>query len=157
MKRPIIFLTAVSLFATVSAQNKAGNDKCDAPVENGTAVTLTIGDTVVPALLNNTVTARDLIARLPYTVPLHRYTHDFCGVMSDPLKYDPADVRHGWKNGDIHFATDGNYFVLFFADEEISKQYGHQVHIGKMDVDLDKLRGLGGDIEVTVALGNDKK
>lgn len=144
----------MSIYATASAQD---NDKCGAPVENGTAVTLTIGTTVIPAVLNDTTTARDLLARLPYTISLHHYTHDFCGVMAEPLKYDPADVQHGWKNGDIHFATDGDYFVLFFADEEISKQYGHQVHIGKMDVDLDKLRNLGRDIRVTVALANDNR
>ncbi len=147
----------MSLLATASAQNKTDNDRCDMPVDNGTAVTLTVGNTVIPALLNNTVTARDLIARLPYTVVLHRYTHDFCGVMSEPLTYDPADVQHGWRNGDIHFATDGNYFVLFFADEELSGRYGHQVHIGKMDVELDKLRNLGGRIEVTIALDNNGK
>lgn len=141
----------MALFATASAQNI---DKCGTGAENGTAVTLTIGTTVIPAVLNNTTTARDLIARLPYTISLHRYTHDFCGVMPEPLKYDPADVQHGWRNGDIHFATDGNYFVLFFADEEISKQYGYQVHIGKMEVDLDTLRNLGRDIRVTVALAD---
>lgn len=145
----------MSLSAAASAQHKAGGDRCGAPAANGTTVTLTIGSTVIPAELNNTLTARDLIARLPCTISLHRYTHDFCGVMPDPLKYDPADVQHGWKNGDIHFATDGDYFVLFFADEEISQQYGHQVHIGRMDVDPNRLRSLGSDIEVTVAL--DKK
>lgn len=138
----------MGFFATASAQK---NDSCGTAAENGTAVTLTIGTTVIPAVLNNTLSARDLIARLPYTISLHRYTHDFCGVMPEPLKYDPADVQHGWKNGDIHFATDGDYFVLFFADEEISEQYGHQVHIGKMDVNLDTLRNLGRDIRVTVA------
>lgn len=138
------------LSATAMAQHET--DRCGARPENGTAVTLTVGTTVIPAVLNDTATARDLISRLPYTVSLHRYTHDFCGVMPRPLKYDPADVQHGWKNGDIHFAVDGNYFVLFFADEEISEQYGHQVHIGRMDVDLNELRNLGRDIEVTVAL-----
>lgn len=142
------------LSATAPAQN-AGT--CDAPLENGTAVTLTIGTTVIPAVLNDTATARDLIARLPCTLSLHRDTHDFCGVMPRPLKYDPADVQHGWRNGDIHFATDGNYFVLFFADEEISERYGHQVHIGKMDTDLAKLRSLGPDIRVTVALANENR
>ena len=147
----------MSLVATVSAQNKTDNDRCDMPVDNGTAITLTVGDTVIPAVLNNTDTARDLIARLPYTLSLHRDTHDFCGVMSEPLKHDPADVRHGWKNGDIHFATDGDYFVRFFAGEELSERYGHQVHIGKMDVEPDILPNLGGRIEVTIALDNKRK
>jgi hypothetical protein len=55
--------------------------------------------------------------------------------MSTPLKYDQKDVRNGWCNSDIHFATDGPYFVLFFGDEANSKQFGHQIHIGRMNID----------------------
>ncbi|MDO5537977.1 MAG: cyclophilin-like fold protein, partial [Desulfovibrionaceae bacterium] len=62
-------------------------------IENGTPVTLTIGKTVIPATLNDSRTARALIARLPYTVKLHRYSHDYCGVMEDPLPYNEADVH----------------------------------------------------------------
>jgi chaperonin cofactor prefoldin len=32
-------------------------------IENGTAVTLTVGDTVIPATLNNSKVAQDLISR----------------------------------------------------------------------------------------------
>jgi len=136
---------------------KQGNDsskvECkNSNIKNGTAVTLKIGDTVIPAVLNDTTTAKDLISRLPYTVSLHKYTHDFCGVMSEPLAYDKDDVQYGWKNGDIHFATDGPYFVLFFADEDISQKYGYQVHIGHMDVDFDVLKKLDSNIDVRIEL-----
>jgi hypothetical protein len=151
----IVFVFMVSLSVLVRQSFADEKDFCEVPIENGVAVTLTIGDASIPAVLNDTVSARDLISRLPYTVSLHRYSHDYCGVMSDPLDYDKADVRHGWKNGDIHFATDGPYFVLFFGDEENSKQYGNQVHIGVMDVDLEILRDLGGDIDVLIELAKD--
>ncbi|MHB9291696.1 hypothetical protein Holit_00777 [Hollandina sp. SP2] len=120
---------------------------------NGTAITLTIGRLVIPAVLNDTVTARDLISRLPYTVRLHKYAHDFCAVMPNPLRYDPKDIQNGWRNGDIHFATDSNYFVLFFAGEDVSQRYGYQIHIGKMNVDAEVLRNLNDrDIDVRIEL-----
>jgi hypothetical protein len=155
----VVFALTVITGRQVEAQSTAQSVK-EKAVEclnsnqpNGTAVTLAIGRLVIPAVLNGTVSARDLISRLPYTVRLHKYVHDFCGVMSNPLKYDPKDIQNGWRNGDIHFATDGNYFVLFFADEDISQRYGYQIHIGKMDVDAAVLKNLNDrDIDVRIEL-----
>lgn len=124
-------------------------------IENGTAVTLTIGNTVIPATLNDSVSAKELIFRLPYTVRLHHYAHDYCGVMSDPLKYDPKDVHYGWLNGDIDFATDANYFTILYEDQAISKVYGYQVNMGKVDGDLSVFKNsLGDDIDVRIALAH---
>lgn len=121
-------------------------------IENGTAITLTIGNTVIPATLNDSTSSKDLLSRLPYTVNLRRYVHDYCGVMDDPLEYDEADVHRGWLNGDLGFARDGNYFVIFFDDEEISEKFDHQITLGKVDVDLSVVKALGDSIEVTIAL-----
>lgn len=41
------------------------------------------GDTVIPAVLNDSETARALIAKLPYTQHMSRYSHDFCGVTKE--------------------------------------------------------------------------
>ncbi|MBO1510317.1 cyclophilin-like fold protein [Metabacillus bambusae] len=65
--------------------------------ETGTAVTLTVGDTVIPATLNNSKAAQDLISRLPYTITLNRYEYDYCGVMDDRFEYDEKDKHNGWK------------------------------------------------------------
>jgi hypothetical protein len=160
MKKSCIGLMVVFALMVISgyraeAQSAKGEvvECLNSDPASGTAVTLTIGRLVIPAVLNDTVTARDLISRLPYTVRLHKYTQDFCGVMPNPLRYDPKDIQNGWRNGDIHFATDGNYFVLFFADEDISQRYGYQIHIGKMNVDAEVLRNLNDrDIDVRIEL-----
>jgi hypothetical protein len=150
----VIFLTVSG--GTVMYGQSRTNGNCEEGIssERETAITLTIGNTVIPAVLNNTVSARDLISRLPYTVKLTRYSHDYCGVMSNPLKFDQKDVRSGWCNGDIHFATDGPYVVLFFGDEENSKQFGHQIHIGHINADakvLENLRNRTIDVLIQVA------
>lgn len=45
--------------------------------ENGTKILMHFGDTVIPAVLNDSETARALIAKLPYTQHMSRYAHDF--------------------------------------------------------------------------------
>ena len=98
--------------------------------KNGTQVRLIIGGTEIPATLNDSKAAKALAARLPYTVRLQRYAHDYCGVMDEPLPYDAADLHSGWRNGDIAFAKDGNYFAILYKDEEISRQYDGMVTLG---------------------------
>ena len=130
-----------------------GNGMPTRVLDEGTRITLTVGNTVIPAILNDSTASKDLISRLPYTVRLNRYVHDYCGVMPEPLKYDEADVHNGWMNGDIAFARDGNYFVMFYADEDESSVYGHQITLGKVNVPLSTITSLPrGGITVNIAL-----
>lgn len=121
-------------------------------IENGTKIKLTVGDAVIPAVLNASRSAQALIARLPYTVRLQKYAHDYCGVMRDPLPYDAADARKGWRNGDIAFAVDGNYFTILYRGEEISRQYDGIVTLGVLDAPLSIMDTLETRISVGIAL-----
>lgn len=104
MKKWIIALTLMlALLCATAAAEEAG----------GTPVTLTVGDTVLQAYLNDTSCARELIARLPVTVSLYNSGHDYCGGISPALSYDEADVQYGWRDGDLAFWTAGNDFVIF--------------------------------------------
>lgn len=141
----------------VTEAAKIGSNMATRTIENGTAITLKIGNTLIPATLNNSTSSKELLSRLPYTVHLNRFSHDYCGVMEDPLKYDEKDVHYGWMNGDIDFARDGNYFTILFEDEEKSKIYGHQVNLGKVDCDLSIIKGLGSSIDVLIELAPNKK
>ncbi|MBU3178035.1 hypothetical protein KPL47_17035 [Clostridium estertheticum] len=142
--------------------NKASNDPAQVlpkgsnmatrKIKNGTAITMTVGDTVIPATLNNSTSSKELLSRLPYTVHINRFSHDYSGVMEDPLKYDEKDVHNGWMNGDINFERDVNYFTILFEDEKKSKIYGEQVNMGKVDCDLSAIKGLGSSIDVRIDL-----
>lgn len=121
-------------------------------IEGGTKIQMHFGDTLIPATLNNSETAQALITMLPYTVRLHRYTHDFCGVMQNPLPYKEENVHYGWLNGDIDFARDSDYFTILFEDEKKSEQYGHQINIGKIDCELSLLSNLQGNFDVLIEL-----
>jgi hypothetical protein len=121
------------------------------PAENGTKINMYFGDTVIPGVLNDSQTAKALIAKLPYTQKVSRYSHDFCGVTQD-LPYDKDSVHYGWLNGDIDYATDAPYFTILFEDEESSEKYGHQVNIGVITCPLEKISALQGEYEVRIEL-----
>lgn len=124
---------------------------------SGTPVNLVIGDNIIPATLNDTTTAKDLLSKLPYKISLNRYAHDFCGNPTERLAYDEKDVQFGWRNGEISYEKETPYFVIFFGDEDNSSIHGNQVIIGKVDVDLETLKGLGRNLDITIEAVSDKK
>ncbi|WP_229521616.1 cyclophilin-like fold protein [Paenibacillus monticola] len=129
--------------------------KASRVLENGTKINMHFGDVIIPGTLNDSITAQDLISKLPYTVHVNRYSHDFCGVMDDPLEFNEEDVHYGWLNGDIDFATDADYFTILFEDEgKKSEQYGYQVNIGKIDSELSVISQLTGSYDVLIELAD---
>ena len=121
-------------------------------LENGTNIRLVVGKTVIPAVLNNSESSKALIARLPYTVRLQRYEHDYCGVMDRPLPYDEKDMRDGWLDGDIAFAVNGSYFTILYKDEEISEQFGGIVNLGVLKAPLSVMETLAQSISLRIEL-----
>jgi len=121
-------------------------------IKNGTKITMRFGSTVIPGILNESETAKALIAKLPYTVHVSRYSHDFCGVMNDSLPYSESNVHYGWLNGDIDFSRDANYFTILFEDEKESEQYGHQINIGVIECELSRISNLQGSYDVLIEL-----
>ena len=121
------------------------------PPENGTKILLHFGDTVIPGVLNDSETAQALIAKLPYTQHMSRYSHDFCGVTED-LPYNEEEEHYGWLNGDIDYATDAPYFTILFEDQDESEIYGSQVNIGVITCPLADIAALNGSYDVLIEL-----
>ncbi|MDR1903302.1 MAG: hypothetical protein LBQ88_13615 [Treponema sp.] len=139
--------------ASEGARMQTANSKMPTRViEGGTKINMHFGDVIIPGILNDSETARALIKMLPYTVSVRRYSHDFCGVMKDPLPYREENVHYGWLNGDIDFARDANYFTILFEDENNSEQYGHQINIGVIDCELSRISSLRGSYDVLIEL-----
>ena len=121
------------------------------PPENGTKILMHFGDTVIPGVLNDSETARALIAKLPYTQHMSRYSHDFCGVTED-MPYNAEEEHYGWLNGDIDYATDAPYFTILFEDQDESEIYGSQVNIGVITCHLSEIAALTGSYDVLIEL-----
>lgn len=121
------------------------------PMEGGTKINMHFGDTVIPGVLNDSETAKALIAKLPITQHVSRYSHDFCGV-TEELPYSQDEVHYGWLNGDIDYATDAPYFTILFEDQDVSEQYGSQVNIGVITCPLKDIANLEGSFDVRIEL-----
>ena len=123
-------------------------------ITEGTKVNIHFGDVVIPGILNDSETAQALIAKLPYTVHMNSYSHDFCGV-TEELPYNEDEVHYGWLNGDIDYAIDAPYFTILHSDEDNSEQYGYQVNIGVITCELSKIRELSGSYDVLIELAEE--
>ena len=123
------------------------------PMEGGTKINMYFGDTLITGVLNDSETAQALIARLPMTQHMNRYSHDFCGV-TEELPYNEEDVHYGWLNGDIDYALNAPYFTILFEDEDVSEQYGYQVNIGVITCPLADIAALQGSYDVRIELAD---
>lgn len=121
-------------------------------LESGTKINMHFGDTVIPGLLNDSDTAKALIEKLPYTVHVSSYSHDFCGVMQDRLPYNENEVYPGWLNGDIDYEISAPYFTVLYSDEENSDRFSGLVNIGVITCELSEIRNLSGDYDVLIEL-----
>jgi len=58
----------------------------------------------IPATLNDTVTAKAFLKRLPFTVSGTRSAVDYCCRTAYGV-FDPTETQSGWKNGDISLSV----------------------------------------------------
>jgi hypothetical protein len=136
--------------ARAAAGGEGAHEGAKGMSEKTTDIRLIVGETEIPAVLNDSKPAKALLDKLPYTVRLQRYEHDYCGIMSDTLPYDATTLRSGWSNGDIAFAVDGNYFAILYKDEEISQQFDGMVTMGRLDCPPTVMETLDGSIAVRI-------
>lgn len=161
MKRIILMMWSMLLTFSLSACGSENDfqEEPETPTENfgssnenseQTAITLTIGNKVLNAYLNNSTAATDLLSRLPVTIRLTNSGHDYCGDITPPLSYKEEEIQNGWKNGDLAFWVTGNDFVIFHDDEETSSSTGNIVVIGHVTDDIDRIRELDATIDVVI-------
>ena len=145
MKKLLALMMAVLLLPVFAVAEE------EEAIPNGTPVTLTIGELVIPAVLNDTMAAQDLISRLPYTVTVNRGSVDFCGDMGEPLQYEDGDFQRGLQYGDLAWMPNGNWFV-FFTDDIESRMDRDWLVLGHMDDSWEQVKDLQGSIEITIEL-----
>lgn len=146
MKKALLILILVLLM--VSSAGAEGK-------ENTVNITLTVGDIVIPAELNDTEAAKDLLSRLPYTVKVNRGSVDLCGDIGEALKYDDDDFQDGWEYGDFMWMPDGNWFVIFTDGIETYGQ-GEWLVLGHMGEEWEQLKDLKGSVEIRIDLAEAK-
>lgn len=115
-----------------------------------TNIKIISGDVVIPAILNDTVAAKDFESRLPFKVTGNDSGIDYCCVAKEG-KSNPAERQTGWKNGDINLA--GGWFALLYGGEEESESYTDMMIIGHIEKEhLATLKKLPNTAEFVVEL-----
>lgn len=111
-------------------------------------IILHIGERKIPAVLNDTVAARDFVKRLPFHTSGYDSGIDYC-CTAEEGKSNPKECQRGWKNGDINLA--GGWFALLYDGEEQSESYEDLMIIGRLN-DVNDLKGLPKAVDITVTL-----
>ncbi len=105
----------------------------------------------VKAHLNETLTAQEFIALLPYSVTVSRASDDLCGTVTEDLQSDPQEGKHGWEIGEIGWF--GGWFTILVDHEENFADMDGVMVIGKVDDEyLDIIADFRGQVDITVTL-----
>jgi hypothetical protein len=107
---------------------------------NETRVKLIVGSSTITETPSDSISAMDLISKLPYTVRVGRSSVDYCGVLPQPIKNDKAEGQLGWKDEEISYIPGADYIAFFFDGEDESVSCGYSQHIVGMVNDLGALK-----------------
>lgn len=120
------------------------------------SITMTSGDTVITATLNNSQTTKEFIEMLPLTLSMTRfYDREYAGGLDKALSENGEELSD-FSNGDITYYTSGQALAVFFAQEESSNQ-GNLIKMGEITSDLSLFDALGDQLEFTIELANDQE
>lgn len=108
-------------------------------VSEGMPITITIGEQVFEAVLDDSETAAAFADMLPMTLSMQRVGggREFYGSMERALPYDSADAQTNFENGDIAFWLGGDGLCLLYNDQVDNPEISAGIIVfGKMTSDL---------------------
>ena len=116
-------------------------------------ITITIGSTVVNAVLNDTAAAREFVQSLPVTVSMTRMgEHEYYSALPAPLSEEGNTLQTGYEVGDLAFWTPGDLFALYF-DEPQREPEGLMI-LGHITSDLSVFDSMGNPETMSIALAD---
>lgn len=115
-----------------------------------TNIRITIGDSEIKAVLNNSEAAAEFKEMLPVTVSMTRMgEHEYYGSLEKPLTHT-TDLQTGYTVGDLAFWTPGDLFAMYF-DEPENDPEGLMI-LGRITTDLSVFDSLGSPESVSIEL-----
>lgn len=113
-------------------------------------ISITVGDTVISAELNDSEAAREFAAALPMTVSMTRMgEHEYYGSLDTPLTHT-EDLQTGYTVGDLAFWTPGNLFAVYF-DEPDEAPEGLMI-LGRITSNMDVFDDMASSVEMQIEL-----
>ena len=112
-------------------------------------ITMTVGDTVITATLDDSDTTRDFLSTLPRTIMMYRYgDREYYGMLEEISENGEAIAD--FENGDVTYYPAGHSFAVFFNGEERSDQSG-LIRMGKITSDLSVFDTFDGIVQMQIA------
>ena len=119
-----------------------------------TAVTITVGNQRLQAVLNDSSAAKDFEEMLPLTLSMTRMgEHEYYGSLPQALTHG-ENLQTGYTVDDLAFWTPGDLFAFYF-DEPQDEPEGLMI-LGRITSDLSVFAQLGNPEEVHIELNTDE-
>jgi uncharacterized protein len=121
------------------------------------SITLRFGSLEYSAQLNDSPTAKALLALLPGTVRMSRWGDEYYGSLPKPLGVPEApDARELMAVGELAYWPPGNALCVFFGPTPVSEGVQPRAAspvnpVGRLSGDAAGLKGLGRSVEVAVS------
>lgn len=142
--------TSMSEAETPSSSDAESISSADTTVQTTTNITMTFGDTVITAMLDDSETSRAFIERLPMTLTMERYADREYYASIEELP-ENGEAIEDFENGDVTYYTAGKSLAIFFGNADNSSQ-GDLIRMGRITSELSLFDGLGDSITVTISL-----
>lgn len=115
-----------------------------------TPILLRANNITIPAVLNDTIAAKEFKKHLPFFGMGRKSEFDYCCLATCGI-FDPAETQTGWKNGDIGYSR--GWFAIFHSGEEKSLNYANEMIIGHIDDNyISTIRNFPDSIKISVEL-----
>ncbi|MBD1380971.1 cyclophilin-like fold protein [Metabacillus arenae] len=115
-----------------------------------TNITITVGDTVITAELNDSKAAQEFKDSLPTTVSMTRMgEHEYYGSLEEPPT-ETENLQEGYEIGDLAFWTPGDLFAVYF-DEPEEAPSGLMI-LGKITSDMSVFDTMDSSVEMQIKI-----
>lgn len=117
---------------------------------NARKITITIGNQVIDAELNDSKAAQVFKKSLPTTVSMRRMgDHEYYGTLKNPLDVE-ENLQVGYEVGDLAFWTPGDLFAVYFDEPE--KSPSGLMILGKITSDLSVFDTMEGSVVMQIKM-----
>jgi hypothetical protein len=115
-----------------------------------TNITLTSGNTVITAALDNSETTKAFLATLPRTLSMTNYANREYYARIDALP-ENGEAISDYENGDVTYYPAGPSFAVFFGKADTSNQSG-LIRMGKITSDLAAFSAFDDNVEFLIEI-----
>ena len=158
----LVFIIGSCIYYFTTKENKDNNsilinneisEKVNDEIQsskNETKIKITVGDTEIDAVLNNTVASQELINSLPVTVSMTRMgEHEYYGSIGKSLS-ETDEQQTGYEIGDIAYWTPGDLLAFYF--DEPDKDPEGLIILGRITTDISVFDNLKSNEQMKIEL-----